>query len=186
LLNVGEFCVASLPRDTHAFLDWQPARQHLLHHLGALRFFLSCRFICLSCRCRLCARALNESCVLFEGLEKVGELEIGDLSRGDVTTASLYEGPSQIFFEALQVHDLVFDSVAHNESVDYNSAHLADTVGPVHSLQIVHRVPIVLGEDHNIGACQRQAQTAHRSRQDQHSHGLIMIELIDDLEALFG
>ena len=92
--------------------------------------------------------------MLLEALQEVGQLEIGYLRGADVPTTCLDQALGQVLFEALQVHDLVFDGVAHDESEDIDCAGLADTVGSVHGLQVIHRVPVMLHEDHDICTCQ--------------------------------
>ena len=119
--------------------------------------------------------------MLLERFEKIGQLQVCDVICRHVLTARLNQRLGQVLFEALQVHDVVFDGVPHNQSVDNDSAGLANAMRSVHCLQVVHGVPVVLGEDDNIGSRQIQAQSAHLGSQDEHSNRLVVVELVHDL-----
>jgi len=122
--------------------------------------------------------------VLLKALEQVTELEIRHICSRYISAAGLDQTARQVLFEPLQVHDLVFNRVSHDKSVDVDSARLADAMGSIHRLQVVHRVPVVLHEDDDVSSSQSQAQAADGRRQDQNANRWVVIELIDDLKAL--
>lgn len=56
----------------------------------------------------------------------------------------------------------------HEQPVHVDGARLPDAVRPVHGLQVLHGVPVMLQEHHGVRAGQVQPQPAHVRRQQQH------------------
>ena len=54
----------------------------------------------------------------------------------------------------------------------------------VHSLEILHRVPIVLHEDHDVCTGQGQAEPAHSRSENKDTVRYVVVELVHDLHAV--
>ena len=55
--------------------------------------------------------------------------------------------------ESLETHDLFFDRVLGDKSVDIDGFLLPDSMRAVHCLQVHLRIPVVFDKDHRVGAC---------------------------------
>ena len=73
-------------------------------------------------------------------------------------------------------HDLLFQSASGYKPINVDDLLLANSVGAIHGLQILHRIPIVLDEDDRIGSRQVQSETTNLSCQQQHVDRWILIE----------
>lgn len=83
-------------------------------------------------------------------------------------------------------HNLLLQSGPRNQSININDLLLSDPVCPVHRLQVLHWIPIVLHEYNRISPCQIQSQTTHLRRQQQHVDRWIVVEPRDDRMSLSG
>ena len=63
---------------------------------------------------------------------------------------------------------------------------LPDPVSPVHGLEILHRVPIVLHEDDGVGPGQIETQPPHGRGDQEQIHGDVVVELVHDSLSLSG
>ena len=74
------------------------------------------------------------------------------------------------------LHDLLLQSSSRYQPEDRHYFLLADAVSSIHGLQILHRVPVVLHENHRISASQVETEASHVSRHQQNIDGRIRIE----------
>ena len=117
------------------------------------------------------------------------------------------DGVGNADLEVLQTHDLLFEgayterdglrssnrlswreggATSSEDAIDVDGALLSESMGSVHSLQIVHGIPIVFEEHHDVGRRQIQSEAAHFRRQQQHIDCWIRIELRDNSAAIAG
>jgi hypothetical protein len=124
--------------------------------------------------------------MFFEGLQKISKFQILDLVGRDVSTPSLNQASCKILFELLETHDLLFNGILQDKSVDIDSACLTDSMGSVHCLEVFHWVPVMLSKDHDICSSQRQAKTSHRRRQNHDPVCRIRVESVHDLDTVLA
>ena len=124
--------------------------------------------------------------MLFKRLQKICQLKVGNIFSRDVFATGLNERLGKVLFEALQIHDFVFDGVTHDHPVHVHCTNLAYPVSSIHRLQIFHRVPVMLHENDDICTSESESKTTDSCGENQYPHWLIMIELVDNLNALTG
>ena len=122
--------------------------------------------------------------MFLETLEQVSELKVCYICGRNIAATSLNQTLGKVLLKSLQVHDLVLNRVSHDQAEDIDCASLADTMSSIHSLQVVHRVPIVLHEDDNISASQCEAKATNSCCKDKNSDRAIVVELIDSLDSI--
>ncbi len=81
-------------------------------------------------------------------------------------------------------HDLLFECPSHDQSIYVHDLLLPQSMRPVHRLQILHGVPIVIHEDHRVRSCQIQSQTADTGCEEQDIDARVVVEPLDDSMAL--
>lgn len=78
------------------------------------------------------------------------------------------------------LQNLLLQSPPRDQPINIHDLLLPDPMRPVHGLQILLRVPVVLHEDDRIRPRQIQPQPAHARRQQQAVIARIRVELIDN------
>lgn len=94
------------------------------------------------------------------------------------------DGVGNVDLEFLQAHNLLLERAAGDEAVDVDRALLANAVGAVHGLQILHRVPVVLEEDDRVGAGEVEPEPADVSGQQHEVDARVLVEGRHHLVAL--
>lgn len=92
--------------------------------------------------------------VLLKALNQVVNLNLSILAQGSLSSSRLCldEAFLQVLLEPLQTHDLLFEAIFDDESVNVDSPSLANSVGSVYCLHVFHRVPVMLHEDHGVSS----------------------------------
>lgn len=81
-------------------------------------------------------------------------------------------------------HDLLFKSALRDQAVDVHDLLLSNTMGSVHSLQILHGIPVVFDENDRVRSRQRQAQSTNMGRQKQTINAWVRVEGLHDSMSL--
>ena len=122
--------------------------------------------------------------MFLEGAKQVCELHLGRCFTGGVL--GLHEGACEIFFETLQVHDLLLKGVLHNEAIDADLPGLPDSMSPIDGLEVPHWVPVMLSKNDGVSTCQSESQTTNCCREYHNPEALICIKLLNQLLTLLG
>lgn len=122
--------------------------------------------------------------MFLETLEQVGELKVCHICCRNIAATCLNQTLGKVLLKSLQVHDLVLNRVSHDQAEDIDCASLADTMSSIHSLQVVHRVPIVLHEYDDISASQCKTKATDGGCENKDSDRAIVVELIDSLDSI--
>jgi hypothetical protein len=83
-------------------------------------------------------------------------------------------------------HDLLLERPFGDEPIDVYDLLLAQPMRPIHRLQILHGVPVVLHKDDRIRPRQIQPEPSDLGRQQQHVDARIGIERLDDAVSFGG
>mmetsp|Transcript_13234 Transcript_13234/g.26463 ORF Transcript_13234/g.26463 Transcript_13234/m.26463 type:complete len:203 (+) Transcript_13234:97-705(+) len=133
---------------------------------------------------RLVAGFLLLASVLAGGVgggEEVEELRGVHVLEACVVLVHHAVGDAQL--EALQPHDLLLQRPLGDQPVDVDDVLLADTVRAVHGLEVAHRIPIMLDEDHSVSAGEVQPEPPDVRGEEQDVDGGVGVELLLHLEA---
>lgn len=73
-------------------------------------------------------------------------------------------------------HDLLLERAAHDQSINVDDLLLAQAMRPIHRLQVLHRIPVVLDEDDGVRTGQVESEPADVGRQEQAVDGRVRVE----------
>ncbi len=90
----------------------------------------------------------------------------------------------QEFLEHLPMVNFLLQSIVHNKPVDLNVSLLADSKCPVSCLNVDHRVPVRIKDDHLICSSKIYAKPSDSSRQ-QKDEVILLIEFLDQIHSTF-
>ena len=71
-----------------------------------------------------------------------------------------YEQTTHILLDSGKLNDTLIDGTLRNQPIYGDLAGLAKTVGTVHGLRIIGRIPVMIIEDDSVSSCQIDSQTA--------------------------
>src|ERR1700712_4387241 len=82
------------------------------------------------------------------------------------------------------LQDLLLQCTSRDQAVDVNDLLLADTMGTVHGLNILLRIPVMFHEDDSVSSRKVETQSTDTGGQEQDVVTGISIEAVDDVLAL--
>ena len=126
-----------------------------------------------------------ETCVLLVD-DRVGDVEFEALEttlkrrgKGERLASRREEGEREIASK-YSPHDLLLERPLRDEPVDVDDLLLSESMSSIHSLQILHRVPIVLDEDDRIRSCEVESESSDLRREKENVDAGIRVEGLDD------
>ena len=79
-------------------------------------------------------------------------------------------GVTYIFLYSGQLNDTLVDRALRDQSVDGDLARLTQTVGTVHCLRVVGRVPVMVVEDDGVRGSEVDTQTTSAGTEDENEN----------------
>lgn len=81
-------------------------------------------------------------------------------------------------------HDLLFEGALRDKTINIYDLLLTDTMGPIHRLEVLHRVPVMLNEYDGIRSRQGQSQATDVGCEKQAVDTGVGVERLDNGMAL--